>query len=210
MAASIEDFVKRVLRGNKKFTFMFTEDFFDINGKYGILTDRYKDIRNAFKNVGHHKGTNAEVRAGDGVVIFDVNIAVIKTNFSCFMTTFDEIREKAFSDAAMIYGVGGDTVDTQKAKFLVEGFRSEKELETLSINAMITAAKGRKFILFVEKQADLKRPSLEPIRKLRQQLSTVLINPDCGPVVDCQVGKIFQEGNSSSLSTLLNMFCVHY
>ena len=210
MAASIEDFVKRVLRGNKKFTFMFTEDFFDINGKYGVLTDRYRDIYNAFKHVGHHKGTKAESRAGEGAVIFDVDIAVIKTNFSCFMTTFDEIREKAFSDSAVIYGFGNDTIDTQKAKFLVEGFLSEKDTQTMSINAMLAAAKGRKFVLFVEKQADLKRPSLEPIRKLRQQLSTVLINPDRGPVVDCQVGKIFQEGNSSSLSTLLNMFCVHY
>ena len=210
MAVSIEDFVKRILRGNKKFTFMFTEDFFDINGKYGVLTDRFRDIRNAFKHVEHHRGAMAEARAGEGAVLFDVEVAVIKTNFSCFMTSFDELKEKAFSDSAVIYGLGGDVVDTQKAKFLVEGFLSEKSDQTISINAMLAAAKGRKFVLVVEKPADLKRPSLEPIRKLRTQLSTILIHPDRGPVVDCQVGKIYQEGNSSSLSSLLNMFSVHY
>jgi len=210
MAVSIEDFVKRILRGGKKFTFMFTEEFFNITGQYGVLTDRYRDIRNCIKNVGHHRGAKAEARAGEGAVLFDVEIAVIKTNFSCFMTSFDELAEKAFSDTAMIHGFGSDMVDTQKAKFLVEGFLSEKAEQTLSINAMLTASKGRKYVLIVEKPADLKRPSLEPIRKLRQQLSTILIHPDRGPVVDCQVGKIFQEGNSSSLSSLLNMFCVHY
>ena len=210
MAVSIEDFVKRILRGNKKFTFMFTEEFFDINGKYGILTDRYRDIRNCIKNVGHHRGSRAEARAGEGAVLFDVEIAVIKTNFQCFMTSFDELAEKAFCEAAMIYGLGGDVVDTQKAKFHVEGFLSEKSEQTITINAMLAAAKGRKYVLVVEKPADLKRPSLEPIRKLRQQLSTILIHPERGPVVDCQVGKIYQEGNSSSLSSLLNMFCVHY
>jgi len=210
MAVSIEDFVKRILRGNKKFTFMFTEDFFDINGKYGILTDRYRDIRNCIRHVGHHRGAMAEARAGEDAILFDVQVAVIKTNFSCFMTSFDELASNAFSDAAMLHGFGSEAVDTQKAKFLVEGFLSEKSDQTISINAMLTASKGRKYVLVVEKPADLKRPSLEPIRKLRQQLSTILIHPDRGPVVDCQVGKIFQEGNSSSLSSLLNMFCVHY
>ena len=210
MAVSIEDFVKRILRGNKKFTFMFTEDFFDINGKYGVLTDRYKDIRNTIKNVGHRKGTRAEARVGEGTVLFDVEIAVVKTNFYCFMTSFEELAEKAFCAEALVPGLGGDVVDAQKAKFFVEGFFAEKSEQTLSISAMLTAAKGRKYVLVVEKPADLKRPSLEPIRKLRQQLSTILIYPERGPVVDCQVGKIFQEGNSSSLSSLLSMFCVHY
>ncbi len=210
MAVSIEDYVKRILRGNRKFTFLFTEDFFDINGKYGILTDRYKDIRNAFKNVGHRKGTNAVARAADGVILFNVEIAVIKTNFSCFMSNFDEITEKAFSGDAIIPGLGGEVVDAQKAKFLVEGFFAEKAAQSLSLNAMIAAAKGRQLILVVEKPTDLKRPSLEPIRKLRQQLSTVLICPERGPIVDCQVAKVFQEGNSNSFSSLLNMFCVNY
>jgi hypothetical protein len=210
MAASIEDFVKRLLRGDKKFTFMFTEDFFNIEGKYGVLTDRYKDIRNTIKSVGHRKGTRAEERAGEGVVIFNVEVVVIRTNYSCFKTTFDELAEKAFSAAAIIPGLGGEVVDQQKAKFLVDSFFSEKLEEAMSVTAMIAEAKKRKMVLVVEKPADLKRPSLEPILKLRTQLSKILIHPARGPVVDCQVGKIFQEGNSSSLSSLLSNFCAHY
>ena len=214
MVASIEDFVKRLTRGNKKFTFVFTEDFFDISGgPAGVQTDRFRDIRNTIKNVGHKKGLNAEIRVEEGTNLFDVDVGVVKKGFSSFMTTFDELRRGPFSDDAMLYGMGGEggQVDAQKAKFQVDAFFSEKSLETLPTTKLIENCRSRKIVLVVEKHTDLKRPSLEPFMKLRSALTKILINPAKGvAVVDCQVGKIFQEGNSSSLSTLLNMFCVHY
>ena len=211
MAANIEDFVKRVIRGNRKFTFVFTEDFFTITSPTGVRTDRFRDIRNTFKHVGHRKGLNAEARAGEGTTIFDVEIGVVKKGFSSFMTTFDELNKGPFAETAMLFGMGGDgQVDAQKAKFQVDSFFSEKNDQLLPTTTLIANSRQRKLILIVESAADLKRPSLEPFMKLRSQLTKILISPDKGPVVDCQVGKIYQEGNSSSLSTLLNMFCVHY
>jgi len=210
MAASIEDFVKRLTRGNKKFTFVFTEDFFDITGPNGVRTDRFRDIRNAIRHVGHRKGLNAEIRVEEGTILFDVDIGVVKKGFSSFMTSFDELNRGPFADTAMLYGMGDGQVDAQKAKFQIDAFFSEKNDQLLPTTQLITNCRLRRIVLIAESPADLKRPSLEPFMKLRSQLTKILVSPDKGPVVDCQVTKIFQEGNSSSLSTLLNMFCVHY
>jgi len=211
MAASVEDFVKRLTRGNKQFTFVFTEDFFNITGPHGVRVDRFRDIRNTIKNVGHRKGLNAEIRIEEGTVLFDVNIGVVKKGFSSFMTTFDELRRGPFADAAMLYGMGeGGQVDAQKAKFQMDSFMAEKNDEVFQTTKLISDCRLRKIVLVVESPADLKRPSLEPFIRLRSQLTKIMVSPEKGPVVDCQVAKIFQEGNSSSLSTLLNMFCVHY
>ena len=210
MAASVEDFVKRLTRGNKKFTFIFTEDFFSITGPNGVQTDRFRDIRNTIRNVGHKKGLNAEIRIEEGTTLFDVNIGVVKKGFSSFMTSFDELNRGPFADTAMLFGLGEGQVDAQKAKFQVDSFFSEKNDQLLPTTTLITNCRARKLVLVVESAADMKRPSLEPFMKLRSQLTKILISGDKGPVVDCQITKIFQEGNSSSLSTLLNMFCVHY
>ena len=210
MAASIEDFVKRLTRGNKKFTFIFTEDFFDIEGPNGVRTDRFRDIRNTIRHVGHRKGLNAEARVAEGVSLFDVTIGVVKKGFSSFMTTFDELITGPFAETAMLYGMGGGMVDAQKAKFQIDAFFAEKNDQLVPTVQLITNCKQRKLVLVAESPADLKRPSLEPFMKLRSQLTKILVSPDRGPVVDCQVTKLFQEGNSSSLSTLLTMFCVHY
>jgi hypothetical protein len=210
MASNIEDFVKRITRGNRKFTFIFTEDFFDISGSTGVNTSRFRDIRNTIKNVGHRKGLNAEMYAADSAHLFDVEVGVVKKGFSSFMTSFEELTKGPFADTAMIYGMGGDLIDAQKAKFQVESFFAEKNDQLLPTTQLITNCKQRKLILIVEKPADLKRPSLEPFMKLRSQLTKILISSDKGPVVDCQISKIYQEGNSSSLSALLNMFCVNY
>ena len=210
MAASIEDFVKRLTRGNKKFTFVFTEDFFSIAGPTGVRTDRFRDIRNAIKNVGHKKGLNAEIRVEEGTVLFDVDIGVVKKGFTSFMTSFTELNKGPFAETAMLFGMGEGQVDAQKAKFQVDAFFSEKNDQQIPTTQLVAVGRQRKLVLVVESPADLKRPSFEPFMKLRSQLTKILISPDKGPVVDCQVAKIFQEGNSSSLSTLLNMFCVHY
>ena len=211
MAASIEDFVKRLTRGNKQFTFIFTEDFFNIAGPNGVRVDRFRDIRNAIRHVGHRKGINAEIRIAEGSILFDVDIGVVKKGFSSFMTTFDELNRGPFADTAMLYGMGeGGQVDAQKAKFQVDVFFAEKNDQLLPTTKLITNCRQRKIVLVVESPADLKRPSLEPFIKLRSQLTRIMVCPEKGPVVDCQVTRIFQEGNSSSLSTLLNMFCVHY
>ncbi|MDR2706447.1 MAG: hypothetical protein LBC02_11770 [Planctomycetaceae bacterium] len=210
MATNIEDFVKRITRINRKFTFIFTEDFFNIMGKNSVRTDRFKDIRNTFRYVSHRKGTNADLHVAEGAILFDVEVVVVDKGFSCFVTSFSELTNVPFSDQAIIYGLGNDQVDALKAKFQVDSFFAEKRNQSISTVQMLAERRKRQLILIVENQADLKRPSLEPIRKLRSQLCTILVNPEKGPVVDCQVSKLFQEGNSSSLSTLLNMFCVHY
>ena len=210
MAVNIEDFVKRIVRGNRKFTFVFTEDFFNIVGPNGIRTDRFRDIRNTIKNVGHRKGLNAEIRVEEGTILFDVEIGVVKKGFSSFMTTFDELNRGPFAETAMLFGMGEGQVDAQKAKFQVDSFFSEKNDQLIPTTTLIANSRQRKLILIVESPADLKRPSLEPFMKLRSQLTKILVSSEKGPVVDCQVGKIYQEGNSSSLSTLLNMFCVNY
>ncbi len=208
--ASIEDFVKRITRMNRKFTFIFTEDFFDINGKTGVRTDRFRDIRNTIKNIGHRKGLRAEAHAQEDALLFDVEVVVVDRGFSCFVTTFHELAEGPFGGDAIIYGSGDGLVEAQKAKFQVEGFLSEKHRESISTLTMIAERRKRQLILVVEKPADLKRPSLEPLLKLRSQLTKIMVSSEKGPIVDCQVSKIYQDGNSSSLSTLLNMFCVHY
>lgn len=210
MAANVEDFVKRLIRGNRKFTFVFTEDFFNIAGQNGIRTDRFRDIRNTIKNVGHHKGLNAELHVAEGATLFDVNIGVVQKGFSSFMTTFDELNKGPFADTALIFGFGEGQVDAQKAKFQIDSFFSEKNDQLIPTTQLIANCRQRKLVLVAESPADLKRPSLEPFMKLRSQLTKILVSTDKGPIVDCQVGKLYQEGNSSSLSTLLNMFCVHY
>ncbi|MCL2710963.1 MAG: hypothetical protein FWE95_08785 [Planctomycetaceae bacterium] len=210
MSTNIEDFVKRLTRGNKKFTFVFTEDFFDIMGPNGVRTDRFRDIRNTIKHVGHKKGLNAEMRLAEGAILFDVIVGVVKKGFSSFMTTFDELTQGPFADTAVIYGMGEDIIDAQKAKFQVESFIAEKNDNLIPTTQLITDSRQRKIVLVAESAADLKRPSFEPFMKLRSQLTKILISPTKGPVVDCQVSKVFQAGNSSSLSTLLSMFCVHY
>ncbi len=208
--ASIEDFVKRITRMNRKFTFIFTEDFLDINGKTGVRTDRFRDIRNTIKNIGHRKGTRAEMHAKDESSLFDVEVVFVDRSFSCFVTSFQELANGPFAGDAIIYGTGNDLIEAQKAKFQVDAFFSEKHSQSISTLSMIAERRKRQLILVVENPADLKRPSLEPLLKLRSQLCKIMINPNKGPIVDCQVSKIFQEGNSSSLSTLLNMFCVYY
>jgi hypothetical protein len=207
--ANVEDFIKRITRMNHKFTFIFTEDFFDITGKVGIRTDRYLDIRRTFQNVGHKRGDNAILKSTD-ILLFDVKVCIVRTNYTCIMTNFDELNSGPFGDQAMIYGMGSGMVDAQKAKFAVDSFFTTKADSAMTINVMLAEAKKRQLVLVVEKAADLNRPSLEAIRKLRSQLCTVLVNSVKGPVVDCQVSCIFKEGNSSSLSSLLNMFCVNY
>ena len=208
--ASIEDFVKRITRMNRKFTFIFTEDFFEIVGKNGIQTDRFRDIRNTIKNIGHRKGQRAERFARDDAPIFDVEVVVVDRGFSCFVTSFQELADGPYGDDAIIYGTGNDLVEAQKAKFQLESFFFEKHEQSISTLNMIAERRKRQLILVVESPADLKRPSLEPLLKLRSQLCKIMINPNKGPIVDCQVSRIYQEGNSSSLSTLLNMFCVNY
>lgn len=208
--ASVEDFVKRITRMHRRFTFVFTEDFFNISDKTGIRTDRFRDIRNTLKNVGHRKGLNAVMRQAEDVVLFDVEVVVIKSAFACYKTSFDELVNGPFGKESLIHGLGTEAIDAQKAKFNVESFFSEKATQTLTINKMLDGCRNRQVVLVVESPADLKRPSLEPIRNLRSRLCTILVSPAKGPVVDCQVTRIFQEGNSNSLSCLLNMFCVNY
>jgi len=212
MAANIEDFVKRLVRGNRKFTFIVVEDFFNIVSPHGVNTARFIDIRNTVKHVGHRKGLNAEMHLAEGAIMFDVDIGVVTKGggYTSFMTTFEELANEPFGDAAMLYGMGGEMVDAQKAKFQVDSFLSEKSSQTLPTRQLIANCKGRKIVLIGESVADLKRPSLEPFMKLRSQLTKILVCPEKGPVVDCQVSKLFEPGNSSSLSSLLNMFCVHY
>ncbi|MDR3181944.1 MAG: hypothetical protein LBT89_03335 [Planctomycetaceae bacterium] len=82
MASNIEDFVTRLTRGGRQFTFIFTEDFFDITGKNGVNTARFIDVRNTIKNVGHRKGLNAELHHQEGAMMFDVDIMVVKKGFS--------------------------------------------------------------------------------------------------------------------------------
>jgi len=210
MAVNLEDFASRISRGNKKVTFIFTEDFFNIIGKNGIMVDRYKDIRNVVKNANHRKGEQAATRAGGDEALFDVNIIVIKTNFTCFLTTFKELAEGPFGLDSMILGFGSEMVDSQKAKFAVESFLSEKSEETVPITKQLNDYKKRKLVLVVESPADLRRPSMEPIMKLRSQKQTILISPTKGPLVDCQVAKLSDSANSNSFSTFINMFCVKY
>ena len=210
MAASIDDFVRRLTRSNRKFTFIFTESFFSIEGKHGVQTDRYLTLRNLFRRIKHHKGTQAALRAQDEELLFDVLVVIVYTS-GCFTTSFQELATEPFGDQAVICGYGCDMVDAQKAKFLVDSFFADKkENYSQTVTTMVAEQRGRQVVLVAESQADLKRPSLEPVRNLRNRLSTILISPVKGPIVDCQVMSIFQEGNSNTLSSLLNNFCVKY
>ncbi len=210
MASSIDDFVRRLTRLNRKFTFIFTDDFFAIDGKSGVLTDRYVKIRNFIRHIRHHKGTLAALRAQDQEAVFDVRVAIVHRS-GCFMTTFHELAEGPYGAEAMVCGYGSEIIDAQKARFLVDTFFADKrENESLSVKVMLTEQHGRQVVLIAENAADLKRPSLDPVRSLRHRLATIMVNPDKGPIVDCQVMAIFQEGNSNTLSALLNNFCVKY
>ncbi|MGL6195185.1 MAG: hypothetical protein ACRC2T_10235 [Thermoguttaceae bacterium] len=211
MAANLEDFVSRLVRGNKKITFIFTEDFFNIMGKNGVNVERYKDLRNALGHVGHRKGERAAERAGGDDALFDVDIYIIKSNFMCFRTTFRELSEGPLGMEAVILGYGTDMIDPQKAKFLMDSFFSLKEEEgMLTVSKMIAQNRKRKIVLVAESPADLKRPSLEGIIALRSLKQTIMVNTTKGPIVDCQVMKLSDSENTSSLSTLMSMFSVKY
>jgi len=210
MATSIDDFVRRMTRTNRKFTFIFTEDFFSIEGKTGVRTDRYLMLHNLVKRMHHNKGSQAEMRAKDEQSLFDVRVVIVHTS-GCFTTTFHELAEEPFGDQGVICGYGTDMVDTQKAKLLVDTFFADrKENASQTVTTMLGEQRGRQIIQIAESPADLKRPSFEPVRRLRNKLATILISPTKGPIVDCQVMTVFQEGNSNTLSALLNNFCVKY
>lgn len=211
MAASIEDFAKRLIRTNRKITFLFTEDFFNVVGPNGFMSDRYKDIRRAIMYVHHRKGEKAEQRAADPTKLFDVEVVIIRRNFMCYLTTFEELSSDPFGDGALVPGFGTEIIDADKAKILVNSFFARKEEEPmLSITNMLAERRKRQLVFVAESQADFKRPSLEPIIALRNRLTKILINPTKGPIVDCQVASIYKEGNSNSFSSLMNHFCVLY
>ena len=210
MPASIDDFVRRLTRSNRRFTFIFTEDFFAIEGKTGIQTDRYMTIRKLIRHMHHHKGTQAALRTQDEASLFDVRV-VIAHPTGCMTTTFHDLSVGPYGDSAVICGYGTDMVDAQKAQFAVNGFFAElRETGSQTITAMLAEQRNRQLVMVAESPADLKRPSLEPVRNLRSKLVTILVSPVKGPIVDCQVMSIFQEGNSNTLSALLNHFCVKY
>jgi len=210
MPSSVDDFVRRITRMNRKFTFIFTEDFFSIEGKTGVRADRYLMLHNLVRRMRHKKGSQAALRAKDEETLFDVRVAIVHGS-GCFVTTFQELAAEPFGDQAVICGYGTDMVDAQKAKFLADGFFMEhKATGSQTVTTMLGEQRGRQIIMIAESPADLKRPSLEPVRNLRNKLATVLISPTKGPIVDCQVMTVFQEGNSNTLSALLNNFCVKY
>lgn len=212
MAASVEDFVRRLIRTSRRFTFLFTEDFFNVAGKSGgFLSDRYRNIRRAIKHIDHRKGERVVNNTEDPKKLFDVEVVIVRGNFTCYTTTFKELAHGPFGDAATIPGFGMDLIDADKARSLVLQFQAEKEMNaSTTITNMLATRRQRQLVLVAENPADLKRPSLEPIRALRSRLQTILINPQKGPIVDCQVATIFQEGNTSSFSSLMNLFCVSY
>ncbi|MGL4943787.1 MAG: hypothetical protein ACRC46_11435 [Thermoguttaceae bacterium] len=210
MASSIEDFVKRLVKTSKAFSFVFTDDFFMMRGQGGFNVDKYRDIRNIVQAFGPQTGSDVEERCNVASK-FDVEVLVIRKNFQYITTTFEELAEVPFSSEASIFGFGEDMVNAEKADFLVEMFFTEKaEMDSAPISNIMQAKKDRQLVLVVERQGDLRRPSLEPIRKLRHKLSTILVSPDKGPIVDCQVRKFYEPGNSNSLSTLMNTFCIEY
>ena len=210
MAVSIDDFVRRLTRSNRKFTFIFTEDFFTLDGQFGVQNDRYIRIRNLIRHTHHHKGLQATLLVKDETALFDVRVVIVD-RVGCITTSFQELANGPFGDQAIICGYGTEMVDTKKARFLIESFFAEhRENHSRTITGMLAEQHGRQMVLIAESPADLKRPILEPLRKLRNRLSTILISPTKGPIVDCQVMTIFQEGNSNTLSALLNYFCVKY
>lgn len=210
MASGIEDFVKRLVKTSRAFSFVFTDDFFMMRGPSGFNIDKYRDLRNIVQAFGPQAGTAAEAKFNVATQ-FDVEVLVIRKNFQYITTTFEELAEVPFSHEASIFGFGEDMVNAEKADFLVEMFFSEKaEMDSAPISGLVQAKKDRQLVLIVERQGDLRRPSLEPVRKLRHKLSTILVSPQKGPIVDCQVGRFFEPGNSNSLSNLLNLFCIEY
>lgn len=210
MAASIDDFVKRLVKMSKSFSFVFTDDFFMMRGPSGFNIDKYRDLRNIVQAFGPQVGSVAESQFNVSEK-FDVEVLVIRKNFQYITTSFEELAEVPFSHEASIFGFGEDMVNAEKADFLVEMFFSEKaEMDSSPISGLLQEKKNRQLILIVERQGDLRRPSLEPVRKLRHKLSTVLVNATKGPIVDCQVSKFYEPGNSNSLSTMLNLFCLEY
>jgi len=210
MPTSIDDFTRRLTRSNRKFTFIFTEDFFSIEGKSGIQTDRFLKVSKLIRQMRHHKGVRAASLDKDEDALFDVRVVIVYAT-GCYTTSFRELADGPFGNDAFICGYGTEMVDAQKAKFLVDAFFSElRETNAQTITAMLAEQRGRQIVLVAESHADLKRPSLEPVRNLRNKLATILVSPVKGPIVDCQVMSIFQEGNSNTLSSLLNNFCVKY
>ena len=210
MAANIEDFVSRLLRGNKSITFIFTEDFFNIEGQGGVLVDRFLNLRNVFKSTRHFRGDRAQILAGKDKNLFDVDIIVVRTNYTCFITNFRELAEGPFGPEAIILGFGCELVDPQKAKYQIDAFLSEKLDYGYPVAKTLAHYQKRKLVLVAESPADLRRPSLEQVIALRNKKSTILIHPDRGPIVDCQVTKLADSENSNSFSTLMNTFCVKY
>ncbi|MDR1958698.1 MAG: hypothetical protein LBQ54_06600 [Planctomycetaceae bacterium] len=211
MTASIDDFSRRLAHGNKKITFVFTEDFFNIDGKHGINTSKFIQLRNTIKNVGHRRGMRGAILAGGNEeAFFDVDVVIVRANNTCFSTSFKELAEGPFGYAAVIAGYGEEMVDAEKARLQIDMFYAEKKELTQTVTQMLNERKNRQIVLVAEKPADLKRPSFEPIRNLRNRLYTILISPDKGPIVDCQVNALYQEGNSNTLVSLLNHFCVKY
>jgi len=210
MPASIDDFTRRLTRSGRKFTFIFTEDFFNVVGKSGTDTDRYMKIRKLVQHMHHHKGSKAASRAKDEESLFDVQV-VIAHPTGCFTTTFRDLASGPYGEDALICGYGSEMVDAQKVQFLVNSFFADlRENHSQTITAMLAEQRGRQIVMVAESPADLKRPSLEPVRNLRSRLATILVSSVKGPIVDCQVMSIFQEGNSNTLSSLLNHFCVKY
>lgn len=209
MAANIEDFTRRLAR-SRKITFIFTEEFFSIIDKAGINTAKFLNLRNTIKNIGHRRGARAALMADSEDAFFDVEVVIVRSNNTCFATTFKELASGPFGEEAGISGYGVQMVDAQKAKFQVELFFAEKSEHTQTVTQMLNERRQRQIVLIAEKPADLKRPSFEPIRNLRHRLYTIMVNPNKGPVVDCHVTTLYQEGNSNTLVSLLNHFCVKY
>ena len=209
MAANIEDFTRRLAR-SKKITFVFTEEFFSILDYTGTNTTKFLNLRNTIKNIGHRRGTKVALLADNEDAFFDVEVIIVRSNNICFSTTFKELASGPFSEEAGISGYGVQLVDAQKAKLQIEMFFAEKADHSQTITQMLDERRQRQIVLVAEKPADLRRPSFEPIRNLRNRLYTILVNPNKGPIVDCHVTTLYQEGNSNSLVSLLSHFCVQY
>jgi len=210
MASSIEDFVKRLVRINKKITFVFTEDFFNVITQTGLNTERYRDIRNIVKNMFHRKGMRMASLAKDETALFDVEVVIVGTDYACLVTSFAELAEGPFGNNAVILGYGSDLIDPEKAKFQLETFFAEKQEVRIPVVKMLAERKRRQLVLVVDRPGDLRRPSLERVLDLRHRLYKIMIWPEKGPIVDCLVSRLYQEGNSNSFSMLMNMFCVEY
>ncbi|MGL6225455.1 MAG: hypothetical protein ACRC10_02385 [Thermoguttaceae bacterium] len=210
MAANIEEFVTRLLRVSKKLTFVFTESFFDVTTATGLQTDKFKAISNMIRHVGHRRGEKAEQRTSNPETLFDVEVVLVRPNYTCYATSFNELATGPFGQEAFIYGYGNDMVDVNKARFMLQSFFSEKQEQTMTVSQMLNERKQRRFVVVADGPADLKRPSLEQVHALRAKRSVILISPVKGPIADCQVTKVSDSENSNSLSTLLSVLSVKY